>query len=159
MVISVIVGVVGLLKANEGRGSSDGISREQLAVTVIRDTLTTSQLRVMTDVNFFSPKEGCPSGWESIFEVYWPGTHESCVQSNGVVRKDQAKRGVKKTKVYCEEEASALRPVIQRLYPEVAICAKMLYNDQVMEDLTDCDSPCNPRSANLRHWAKCPIES
>lgn len=159
MVISVIVGVVGLLKANKGRGSSDGISREQLAVTVIRDTLTTSQLRVMTDVNFFSPKEGCPSGWEPIFEVYWPGTHESCVQSNELKRRDQAKTAKSSGRVQCSDEAGALRPVNQRLYPEVAICAKMLYNDQVMEDLTDCDSPCNPRSANLRHWAKCPIES
>lgn len=41
----------------------------------------------------------------------------------------------------------------------MAICAKMYYNDQGKMDLTDCESPCNPRSASLQLWAKCPIES
>lgn len=129
-----------------------------MAVTVISDTLIASQLPVMVDVDFFNYKEGCPSGWESIFDVYWPGTHQSCVQGGELRRRDQATKRKNENEVRCDDSAAAISPVSQRLFQEVAICAKMVYYTQ-SNSFNDCSSPCNPRTADLQHWAKCPIAS
>ena len=129
-----------------------------MAVTVISDTLIASQLPVMVDVDFFNYKEGCPSGWESIFDVYWPGTHQSCVQGGELRRRDQATKRKNEDEVRCDDSAAAISPVSQRLFQEVAICAKMIYYTQ-SNGFNDCSSLCNPRTADLQHWAKCPIAS
>jgi len=74
-----------------------------MAVTVISDTLNASQLPVMVDVDFFDYKTGCPSGWSSIFDVYWPGVHQSCVQNGELRRRDQAAKRKNEDEVRCDE--------------------------------------------------------
>jgi len=156
--ITVVIAVLGLASSfGAAQGTEDNV-REEVALNVIKGTLTAYKLPVMVDVDFFNVKEGCPSGWESIFDVNWPGVHESCVQGGVLERKDQLFKLKTEERIICEDAAGAIPPVSQRLFPEVAICAKMVYYTE-SNDLNSCSSPCNLRSKYLQHWAKCPIAS
>ena len=146
--ITVAVGIVGFATSLGSYVGLEDKDREIVAVNVISGTLTASKLPVMVDVGFFNSLEGCPSGWESIFDVNWPGVHESCVQYGVIERKDQLYKSKTEKEILCDDAAGAIPPVSQQLFQEVAICAKMVYYTQ-SSDLIDCSSPCNPRTADL----------
>ncbi len=80
MLITTAIGILGLIKAVGGLEDLESIEREQTAVRLIGDTIEAWYSPVMTDVDFFDSKAGCPSGWKPIYQVYWPGVWAACAQ-------------------------------------------------------------------------------
>ncbi len=85
MLITIVVGIFAVIKASKGLQDMDSIKREQSAVRLIGDTFEAWYSPVMTDVDFFDKKAGCPSGWKPIYQVYWPGVKAACAQPSGTV--------------------------------------------------------------------------
>ena len=170
------VGIGAIILANNAINNDTEDNGEIQAAKIIVDSLKSLDTALPTEISVIDANQECPSGWEPMFEIEWPGTQRGCHYEGQTMEYSQyeARRRRQKKGVGCNDPINALDAVTQTVFSGKQICmnadgAKILDTQRADSANKECPSGYTACSSSAENWydvycvrdsaypAECPI--